>query len=311
MKKLGIIELKHKPLFDGYRKEYPAEVSEQTFTNLFIWRESRPVQFLEISNSLVIFEERGPAVVIIGPPIGPISLTQACSAAQEVTRKPVTSIRRLPERFEKSIMPSGWSIIEDRANFDYVYRRSDLAELAGRKYHKKRNLVHQCLTENDCSYEDIEDANLSEVRDMMDRWCEMRACGKNRGLCHEYLAINELFNNFIALGAQGSAIRVNGRIEAFTFGEALNTNTAVIHIEKAMGNIKGLYQLMNQWYCKISLSNFEFVNREQDLGIEGIRQAKKSYFPSHMVKKYKILTSAASEVEEKFVPTSRCAEAET
>ena len=121
---------------------------------------------------------------------------------------------------------------------------------------------------------------------MMKNWCEKRECGKDTGLCSEYMAINETLNNFEALGVIGAIIKIENHVAAFTIGEALNNNTAVVHFEKAMPEFIGLYQVINQMFCQNHLAQFEFINREQDLGIEGLKKAKESYFPDHLVEKY-------------------------
>ena len=99
-------------------------------------------------------------------------------------------------------------------------------------------------------------------------------------------ALREGLDHFEDFGLICGAVRVEGRIEAFSFGEALNENTAVVHFEKAMSGFPGLYQVINHWFCRYGLVEFEFVNREQDLGVPGLRQAKQSYHPHHMVEKF-------------------------
>jgi len=167
-----------------------------------------------------------------------------------------------------------------------VYRVGDLAELSGRRYHKKRNLVRRCLDAYDCQYESITGQNVAECMEMQDRWCEARRCGREPGLCAEYVAIREAFTHDEELQLIGGGVRVEGRIEAYAIGEQLGSGTAVCHFEKAMPGFGGLGQVINQWFAKYSLSEFEFVNREQDLGIPGLRQAKQSYYPHHMVEKF-------------------------
>ena len=86
----------------------------------------------------------------------------------------------------------------------------------------------------------------------------------------------------------GGAVVVDGRIEAFAIGERLNPATAVVHFEKANPEMRGMYQLINQWFVRNELSDYMYVNREQDLGIEGLRKAKESYHPHHMVRKFTV-----------------------
>jgi Uncharacterized conserved protein len=205
----------------------------------------------------------------------------------------IKGFTRIPEDTAKTLRDQGLSIIPDRDNADYVYRVSDLANLAGAKYHKKRNLVKQCLEKYQCQYEEITLKNISECIAMQDRWCKVRECGLDPGLCHEYNAIRDAFTYFELFNLIGGVIRVNGVIEAYSLGEELAPNTAVCHFEKAMPDIQGLSQLINQWFSLRSLRGFEFVNREQDLGISGLRQAKESYYPHHMIEKFTAIIMSA------------------
>ena len=181
----------------------------------------------------------------------------------------------------------------DRDNSDYLYRVTDLAELAGRRFHKKRNLVKQCLAAYRCEYEALTPELIVECSDMQDRWCKLRQCGQDPGLCSEYMAIRNVFDHFEDLHLIGGAIRVDGLIQAYAVGEDLRPGTAVCHFEKAMPDFRGLAQLMNCWFAKYALKDFEFENREQYLGIPGLRQAKESYYPHHMVDKFNAWFSTA------------------
>ncbi|MBN1282946.1 MAG: DUF2156 domain-containing protein [Proteobacteria bacterium] len=288
MKMLGPISLDQRAVYEDRLARYPTVLSEQTFTNMFMWSDSHPFQALDADDSLVLFDERDRGVVLVGSPIGPIPLAEAAREVEGATGKKVAGFERIGEARAHSVPGQGWQIEEEADLYDYVYRREDLAELAGRRYHSKRNLIAQCLAEYDCTYEEISPKNLHELRPMMDRWCDWRRCRDDRGLCSEYRAVKTVLEEFDNLSVTGAAIRIDGRIEAFTVGQRLNENTAVIHVEKAMPQFKGLYQLINHWYCKNGLSRFEFVNREQDVGIPGLRKAKESYHPDHMVKKFVI-----------------------
>lgn len=104
----------------------------------------------------------------------------------------------------------------------------------------------------------------------------------------EWEAVREILTNYHILNLTGGVIMIEGRVEAFTIGELLNENTAVVHIEKANPEIPGLYPMINQQFCEKSLHNITYVNREQDLGIDGLREAKLSYYPDHFEEKYQI-----------------------
>ena len=290
MSKIRPLELQDFPLVKAYFRRYPPQVSELTFTNLFVWRTSRPIFVADKEDTCVLLADcREDGCWVFGPPMGKLSsLAAVRSLGMEIK-----GFTRIPEDTTKTLRDEGLSIIPDRDNADYVYRVSDLANLAGAKYHKKRNLVKQCLEKYQCQYEEITLKNVSECIEMQDQWCTVRECGRDPGLCHEYNAIRDTFTYFELFNLIGGAIRVNGVIEAYALGEELAPNTAVCHFEKAMPDIQGLSQLINQWFSLRSLRGFEFVNREQDLGIPGLRQAKESYYPHHMVEKFTATIASA------------------
>ncbi|MDY7034635.1 MAG: phosphatidylglycerol lysyltransferase domain-containing protein [Thermodesulfobacteriota bacterium] len=292
MIEMRALEMSDRPKVEGYLGRYPPEISELTFTNLFLWRHSRPVFLAEVEDSIIFVTEDGEngerERFILGHPIGgalPLRVVNALGLE-------VAGFIRIPQETADILRDSSLLITQDRGSWDYVYRVTDLAELAGRHYHKKRNLVKQCLLAYTCEYEPMTAENLGECTDMQDRWCQARQCKLDRGLCREYVAIRNMFDNFAELELMGGAIRVDGVIQAYAIGEKLRPATAVCHFEKAIPGFRGLGQLMNQWFSKHALKDFEFVNREQDLDVPGLRQAKESYYPHHMVEKYNAWFSA-------------------
>ena len=215
-----------------------------------------------------------------------MSVSRALELLEAVDSGPLLGAERIPEENLEEVREAGLGPQSDRDNYDYVYRQEKLADLPGRRMHSKRNLVERCLARHNCEWEVMTVELLEEVRGLQDRWCDEQNCGQDRGLCAEYQAIQRLLESFEQLAVHGAAVRVDGTLEAYTLGESLSPDTAVVHVEKAMRGIEGLYQVVNQWFCRNELEDFEFVNREQDLGIHGIRKAKKSYDPDHMVRKY-------------------------
>jgi hypothetical protein len=124
--------------------------------------------------------------------------------------------------------------------------------------------------------------------DMQDKWCQIKKCADTPDLLAEDYAIYEALTHFEELDYRGGAIQIDSAIEAFSLGESLNADTAVIHFEKANPEIPGLYNAINQLFCSNEWSNITYINREQDLGVEGLRKAKESYNPHHMISKYTI-----------------------
>jgi hypothetical protein len=288
-KSLGIED---KPVFDQSFREDPPQISEMTFTNLFMWRHHYRPKWLEKEGCLCIIFEPREAQLYGLPPVGkgdkPKALSFLCEEICRVSRE--IRICRAGEEFVTAhVDQSRYTSLPDRNNSDYVYLTRDLVDLSGNKYHRKKNHLNQFMKRYDFEYRPL-DVNLVErVLGMQETWCQMRECVLNPELLAEDFAVREALGFFGELGYQGGAILVDSRVEAFSLGEALNEDTAVIHIEKANPQIQGLYAAMNQIFCKETWSGFTYINREQDMGVEGLRKAKESYYPHHMVNKYSVI----------------------
>ena len=280
-------------LVNRYLSDFPPKISELTFTNLFAWRQTRPVWLYEFDNTLTFLVKtdicRNDEMLILGSPTGGLSLAQVFD---KLGKKIIGAIG-VPGDDTKDLPLETFTLNQDRDNFDYIYRQEDLAELKGRKYSKKRSHVKQCLNKYDCSFEYINGQNIDECRELMTRWCNSRECDLDPGLCGESRAITTAIDLFSDFKLMGGAVRVDGLIQAFAIGERLNRSTAVWHFEKALPGIEGLSQLINQWFARECLAEFTYVNREQDLGIPGLRQAKESYHPDHLVEKMTIFRKKA------------------
>lgn len=151
----------------------------------------------------------------------------------------------------------GFKVSPDRDNWDYVYSVRDLIELRGSKFRTKRQNICRCLSEHTCEYVQIGGSIRGECLEFYERWCQHRRCDEEVELKDEGEAIREVLKNYVVLPVYGAAIYVDGFLEAFTIGEQLNDDTAVIHFEKANPEVKGLYQLINNWFCKNHLKGFK------------------------------------------------------
>lgn len=278
------LTLASRPLVHGFLRRFPPVISEFTFTNLFAWRQSRPIWYGEFADSLLFFIRTPAGPALFGNPVGPVRLAETLAALAGK----ICGVERFPGQALPASPLSGVRLGSDRDNADYVYRSEDLAELPGRDFAKKRNHINQCLSSHDCRYEKITARNIEECLALQERWCEVRECALEPGLSGEDLAVAETLRHYEEFGLMGGAVRINGVLEAFAIGEALNPSTAVCHCEKAMPGYHGLPQLINHWFAEHELTGFTWVNREQDLGIPGLRQAKESYHPHHLVEKVRI-----------------------
>ena len=189
------------------------------------------------------------------------------------------------EDIEKQ-MPSSFEFTEMREFFDYVYNTTDLINLSGRKYHQKRNHISYLKNNHDCKYESIDESNIEECRLFNSNWERHNGNKNPEELSEENRAIQKALDNFFSLGFVGGLLRVDGRIEAYTLGEPLSDEMFCTHIEKANADLRGAYPLINQQFAENELSQYKFINREEDTGSDGLRQAKMSYHPAFFIDSY-------------------------
>ena len=177
---------------------------------------------------------------------------------------------------------AGVAIAEDRDNFDYLYLREELAELRGKRFHKKKNLVNQFVN----AYAGREERPLTPALvpaalEVLDRWRQ------DKGEDGDYRAAREALELFETLKLRGAVYFVDGKPAAYCLGESIAKGRMfAIHFEKAIDEYKGIYQFMNQAFAASLPRFFIYINREQDLGDEGLRQAKMTYRPAGFVEKY-------------------------
>jgi uncharacterized protein len=284
------VEIEDKAVFNRYFREDPPEISELTFTNLFMWQGLYHPVWTELDNTLLIVMNPDES-----PPYGlqPVGLGNKQKAMESLLiylndKTDMPKISRAGEVFVNSVDKTGFTYTPDRNNSDYIYKTDDLINLSGRKYHRKKNHLNQFQKSYQCEYRELDIDLVECFINMQEEWCKMRECVENPNLLSEDYAVRRALTFFEELDYRGGAIMVNGRMEAFSLGEFLNPDTAVIHIEKANPDIPGLYTAINQMFIANAWSETEYINREQDLGIDGLRKAKESYYPHHMINKYTI-----------------------
>jgi hypothetical protein len=286
------IDIQDKKVFDRFFQSDPPEISEHTFTNLFIWRHRyRPVWLAKNDCLLILFRPNHEERYAL-PPAGPGDKEKALRFLSGEIRKisPEGRIRRVGEEFVRQYVdPEQYECIPDRDNSDYVYLTRDLIRLSGNKYHRKKNHLNQFTKNHVFEYRELTVDLVECFLEMQEGWCQLRECAERPDLLAEDYAIREALIRFEELHYRGGAILMNSRVEAFALGEPLSRDTAVIHVEKANPDIPGLYAAINQLFCLNAWSRLTYINREQDMGSEGLRKAKESYYPHHMVNKYTII----------------------
>ena len=182
-----------------------------------------------------------------------------------------------------------FSYTENRNMGDYVYTVEQLSTLKGKKLSSKRNHINRFLDNNpDWVYEKIDKNNINEVDKMHDEWEEMADAKSNKSLFDEGRVVKKALKYFDELGFSGGLLRVKEKVIAFTMGDELNSDTFLVHIEKAFYDIQGAYPMINKQFVLASCMDYKFINREEDTGDEGLRKAKLSYYPCEIIKKYTV-----------------------
>lgn len=287
------ITLEDKPLLDSYLKPtHPHPLSDFNFSNLFIWRFAREISYCLIDEFLILktcYPNSTPYFFY------PFSLgereREERKAVLEVllTSYPNTTFKSLSQSQAQELeefFPKRFSIAPNRDRFDYVYSIPELIALSGRKYHKKKNHLNKFLqTYPNFVFESITPSNAQEVQSVYERWYEDNP-NKDEALESEKMGIFSSLQNLTSLSLIGGLIRIDGEIVAFALGEAVDEESVVMHIEKANTSIQGIYQAINQQFLENAFSSYLWVNREEDLGIEGLRKAKLSYQPHFLLEKY-------------------------
>ncbi len=181
--------------------------------------------------------------------------------------------------------PGEFTMACDRDYSDYIYLRQDLTELKGKKYHGKRNHIAR-FQDRPWSYERLGSDNLEECRSMLEQWKARQAQRWNWRMEAEYQVVQDALTWYLPLKLAGALIRREGNIVAFCIGEPLNEDTFVVHFEKAFADVQGAYPMINQQFAERECGDYQYINREEDDGEEGLRKAKMSYHPIWLQEKF-------------------------
>lgn len=286
------IDIKMKQRFEAYSAPWALEGSEYTFSNLLIWGVGGNIQLAEENGVMYILLHWGRERFMFAPltaaPDVPGYEQAVNNAAEYMRTNGMDPLFRgifgpIKAAFERC---KGYALKEDRNNSDYVYSMESLRDLAGKKLHAKRNHIHQFMAQYGQSYEyvAITPDMLGECVQVYNEWYSEKPAEDTD--INELAAIKTLLMHMDTLGIRGGGIRLNGKLAAFTLGQKLNDNMALVHIEKADSSIVGLYTVINNLFVKNALGDVRFVNREEDMGLEGLRKAKLSYYPAYMIDKF-------------------------
>lgn len=296
------LELEDKPLFDSFVLHNHYRHSEASFSNMYTWQEAWDIQMAVYENVLFVKMYSDVYKPFMLPPYLK-DLDESIQPSMQICEEYMARENGVfyikcatPEMVEKIKKDCGdrYGFAYDEYNSEYAYNAEDLINLSGKKYHSKRNHVNAFLRDYDSSFELYDDKYRDDCLTLQIEWAKEKEADP-REAAEELLSITKALDNWRELNFKGCVVKIKGEVVAFSFGEQINEDTAIIHIEKAKAGVNGLYAYVNHEFVKRVWSHCKYINRAEDMGVPGIRKAKKSYHPAFMLEKYDVLLSGEEE----------------
>lgn len=267
----------------------PQVASDYSFMNLWAWAEDYGLSWAWNDDCVWIRQSR--PEILYWAPVGPWYEIDWGTRLADDPNGEIIFIRipdKLVEHWQTKFIDRA-TFEEERGHWDYVYSVSDLIELKGNRFHKKKNLLNQFVKKYEYTYVQFGPQLIGQAMAMQEDWCTWRDCESSDVLSAENRAVCRVLENWEQLnGMQGGALLVDGKMVAYTVAEALTPQSIVIHFEKGDTQFKGVYQAINQMFLAHSARDFLTVNREQDLNDEGLRKSKLSYNPLEYLRKSRV-----------------------
>ncbi len=277
--------LDDKDFFSRHYNRFPQAHSDNTFTNMVCWNHYANYRWAFKEDCIILSSTIG-GLTRYRPPIGPQNpdlLADVMSlASKSEDDYPLVVLDWKTREWILKLYPQ-LELYPERKYFDYVYLSTDLANLPGKKYSTIRHQLNQFQRNCEHSIEPLTGENAAEVKGFLEEWCMWRDCDSELVLANEREAVFYAISNFAKLSLSGLIIRVKGNIMAMALFEGQTSDTAVVHFEKALLDCKGIYRAINAETAKFLVNDYMYINRESDMGIEGLREAKMRYHPDHMV----------------------------
>lgn len=295
--KLKNLEATDYNIIKPYFEKRDPGICDSAIIDVYLWAKYYNAKFFYTEKSLYwIFNMRGEYFTIL-PMCDKKDLKESFDILVEYFNNVLKSKLKIYIADEDGVnilnLDSRFHVEECRDYFDYVYNADSLRNLSGKKLHKKKNHYNSFVKEYEgrFKYSLVECSYKKNVIEFLENWYKTKVSDDiyNR-LEQEKQGLLYVLNHCKELEFKMAKVEVDGRVEAFTLGSYSNMNDmAIIHIEKANPNIRGLYNFINREFIKCEYPNARYVNREDDMGLEGLRKAKLSYKPEYLAKKYSIL----------------------
>lgn len=289
MIKFEPISLAHKNEYQKYYKKSCPRGCELSFGNLFLWGKQEVASDGDFMFLLSTFSKS-----FYPFPLGAGDKKQAIDTIIEDAKKRgipvhITSINEQDKAFLEQNYPDKFEFIYNEDSFDYVYDINDLADLLGKKYHKKRTHLNNFKKAHpNFRVEPFSAENLSKIRALVDTWYQTKGEDAS-SIEYEKQVFDRAIDNYEGLGLEGLVLMEGEEVFAVTFASRMDDITFDVHFEKARRDIDGAYVAINNEFAKYIRGKYpeiKYLDREEDMGVLGLRKAKQSYYPHHQIEKY-------------------------
>lgn len=286
---MQLVGLGHKSLIDRYTSLWPYDDCEKAFANMFLWAQSRQIFCGEIEGHLIATLQKPSHPRGWYQPIGP--------DPKKIMLDVLPASRGfLWENIEETVaetMRPSQPLYVQRDRYDYIYSKDDIATLPGERYAHKRNYIKRCIAAYNPQTCMLSSADAVDVLDLFDRWREMKKCDpRERGIIAEREALVRAMQHFSALRLTGIGVRIHGNLEAIAIGAPVHAGMMTEIFEKATSTFTGLYQYTFRAFAQALPQTITLINKEEDVGIPGLRKAKEDWHPQYLLKKYSLDSGA-------------------
>lgn len=264
---------------------------EYTFANDMAWRRLSDSLITRYKDFYISCFTGGNRPIFVYPS-GSGNITDVISEMKKVSdsaghKLTITSVNKENLKKLQEIYGNDISVTCNPDSYDYIYNSYDLIEMKGKKFHGKRNHINR-FKENDWEFCELSEEHFADcINFAAESYNSGGGYDSFSAICEQY-AINTYFNYYRELDLKGGILKANGKMVGFTIGERLNSNTFVVHIEKADPDVNGAYPTICSEFARKFAGGFEYINREEDMGIEGLRRSKRSYNPVFLLEKFTV-----------------------
>ena len=280
------ITLSDKKQIDACLQGNNYRVCDFCFANLFAWQTKFKTLFTIVQDTLFLCFKDDNNQFYYLMPVGKMPLKKALLLIKKDAENKCIPFQmkgvsdKMREEIQQAI-PNEFHYKSDRDNDEYVYLSEKLITLTGKKLQSKRNHINRFKTEfPDWQYAPVEtEKDCAECLSMLKTWETKHNPDGKWEERYDFIATKIMLEHFHDLQLRGGLIRVNGKIVAFSIGEPLTVDTFCVHVEKAFSEVPGAYAIINQQFVEHAASEFIYINREEDMGLENLRKAKMSYYP--------------------------------